>query len=529
MTQLYSTTQTSYDELPYESLPFAVSHPAHLATTLQLFGIAAPKLERCRVLELGCAAGGNLIPLAEVLPQAEFVGVDLSPVQIANGLSIIDDLQLSNIRLLAMSVADIDDSLGQFDFIIAHGLFSWVSDDLRQTILQLCRNGLTQNGVAFISYNTFPGWHMNTMLREMMQFHAQRFIEPTDRIKQARALLEFLVGALPEAHPYGVLLRNRLQDLRKAKDHYFFHEYLETNNQPLYFHQFMNGALAQGLQYLGDADFSTMFSGQFPPQVAETINRIAQDQISQEQYMDFLRNRTFRQTLLVRQEQTVVRELNPEHIRGLYVASDLKPLTKKPDILSNKTEVFAGVDKAQQVKINQPLYKAAMLELAQAWPRSILFEELCSLARQRLTGGAKISPEIARQDQMLLGVELQRAYAMGSLQLSILASQFTTEVSDKPMASPLARWQAEKNASVTNRRHQSVALDDFGNKLLALLDGTRSVDQVVSELRAPGKSDGPVIQQAGKLVTDPAQIRAHMGDGVRKTLKVLSQAALLIE
>ena len=83
-----------------------------------------------------------------------------------------------------------------------------------------------------------------------------------------------------------------------------------------------------------------MFTGNFPPQVAATLERIAPDQISREQYMDFLRNRTFRQTLLVHQEQTINRTLNPHNIVGLYVASAAKSVSAKPDIHSSKVEKY---------------------------------------------------------------------------------------------------------------------------------------------------------------------------------------------
>ena len=80
MNSIHSTQRTSYDEVPYESFPFPQTHPDHLATLGRLFAIQPPPLERCRVLELGCASGGNLIPMAVAMPQAEFFGVDLSAI-----------------------------------------------------------------------------------------------------------------------------------------------------------------------------------------------------------------------------------------------------------------------------------------------------------------------------------------------------------------------------------------------------------------------------------------------------------------
>ena len=71
-----STKDSSYDDIPYESHPFAQSHPNRLFTIGTLFGMRPTPVQKCRVLELGCAAGGNLIPMADYLPESQFVGVD---------------------------------------------------------------------------------------------------------------------------------------------------------------------------------------------------------------------------------------------------------------------------------------------------------------------------------------------------------------------------------------------------------------------------------------------------------------------
>jgi len=72
-----SEEHTSYDEVPYESQSFPQSHPNRLATLGRLFGLSPAPVAQCRVLELGCASGGNLIPMAYHLPESEFVGLDL--------------------------------------------------------------------------------------------------------------------------------------------------------------------------------------------------------------------------------------------------------------------------------------------------------------------------------------------------------------------------------------------------------------------------------------------------------------------
>src|SRR5262249_12693918 len=155
-------------------------------------------------------------------------------------------------------------------------------------------------GVAYVSYNTYPGWHLPCVVREMMRFHAGRFAEPNVRVRQARALLEFNAAAAPE-NAYGSALLKELQLLRSVPDHYLYHEYLAEENRPVYFHEFNARAEDWGLQYLGEAAFLEMLTEYLAPEAENTLRLLAGDLVQAEQYGDFLRNRRFRQTLLCHQ------------------------------------------------------------------------------------------------------------------------------------------------------------------------------------------------------------------------------------
>src|SRR5436190_4390838 len=222
--------QSSYEEIPYSSNPFAYTHPDCLSTVGMLYGMNPPTVENCRVLELGCAAGGNLIPMALSLPESKLFGIDLSPRQIAMGQEIVDALGLANIELKAKSIMDVKDNDGPYDYIICHGVYSWVPAEVQDKILTICRRNLTPNGVAYISYNTYPGWHMRGMIRDLMKYHSGRFNTPQLRTQQARALLDFLAQSVrQDGNAYGVLLKQELETLRHQADHYLYHEHLEEN------------------------------------------------------------------------------------------------------------------------------------------------------------------------------------------------------------------------------------------------------------------------------------------------------------
>ncbi len=266
------SVENAYDALPYMSMAFPQTHPDRLAVIARLFGMTTAPLARCRVLELGCASGGNLIPMALDLPEASFLGIDLSGRQIADGKATIAKAGLSNVELRQMDIMDVDKSLGTFDYIIAHGVFSWVPTHVQEQMFRVCAQNLAPNGVAYVSYNTYPGWHMRGMIRDMMRYHVKSFPDATVRVQQARALLDFLAQSVPtENNAYGIVLKAELEMLRKQNDSYLAHEHLEDVNSPVYFHEFAERALARGLQFLGEAEFSTMLASNLPQQVSETL------------------------------------------------------------------------------------------------------------------------------------------------------------------------------------------------------------------------------------------------------------------
>src|SRR5262249_253988 len=146
--------------------------------------------------------------------------------------------------------------LGRFDFILAHGVYSWVSSGVQDDLLRLCSEALTPNGLAYISYNAYPGWHMRTMIRDMMFFHARHITESRERVRSSRSLMQTLARMLAESDdPYSRCLRHEAEEFMLRPDFYLRHEYLAESNQPLYLYQFVDQVVAHGLQYLCEARF----------------------------------------------------------------------------------------------------------------------------------------------------------------------------------------------------------------------------------------------------------------------------------
>src|SRR5688572_12064386 len=323
--------RTSYDAIPYLSRPFRESRPERMQAVAALFGLASAPPERCRVLEIGCSMGGNLLPMAMDNPGSQFLGVDASSRQIADGWKAVEQLGLKNLQLRQLDILDAERDLGEFDYIVSHGVFSWVPPRVQAKMLEICQRHLAPNGVAYISYNTYPGWHIRGVVRDMMLYRGAQFAEPAARLAQAKSLVEFVAQATKGADtPYQRLLQSELKHITQMEDYYLHHEHLEENNQPLYFHDFAQRVAVNGLQYLGDAEFSTMVSSNFSPDVAKTLQQLgAHDIVQMEQYMDFVRCRYFRKTLLCRNSVRLNRTLTPAVVKDLLLASDAAPPQKE--------------------------------------------------------------------------------------------------------------------------------------------------------------------------------------------------------
>ncbi len=516
-------TPSSYDEVPYIHAAFLHTHPDRLATIARLFGMTPPPIETCRVLELGCASGDNLLPMAETLPDAQFIGIDLSSRQIEEGQAMVKALDMRNVELRHVNILDVDAAYGQFDYIVCHGIYSWVPDVVRKKIMSICKNNLHPQGIAYISYNTYPGWRMRGMIRDMMYYHARQFQGAKAKLGQARALLDFLAQSAPVETPYGMTLKQELDAIRGQPDAYIYHEHLEEINEPLYFHQFVEEAARNDLQFVGEAEFGSMMVTNFSPQVAETLRKIAPDIVRMEQYMDFVRNRTFRQTLLTHANVPITRALNAQSVREFHIASAARAVSSKPSVDQGVPEQFRSNNNAT-LSTAHAITKAAFLVLAEHWPQTMLFEALVLAAAARVAGNVAEVPDAAQLEAMRarLATDLFQSYSAGLIELRIRPIKVGVAGAVKPVASPVARAQAGRVGLVTNLRHESLQMDPFNRQLMLLLDGTRDRDALVAGLGKALREGTLEVKHNGQPLTDPESVTKVLYDAVNENLPKLA-------
>ncbi len=466
----------SYDDIPYESTPITETDPDRLAVIARLFGVESADPGECRVLELGCAAGGNLIPLAWRNPGSQYLGIELSQRQVDDGLRLVGRLGLSNIELRQGDIMDLGPEIGEFDFILCHGVYSWVPEPVREKILDLCARQLKPRGVAYISYNTLPGWRQKGALRDMLLYHVRDLSEPAERLQQAQGFLDFVKQAGAGGDAQQRLLSQQIARIAEAHPSYLYHEYLEEFNEPFLFSDFMATAEAHGLDYLADTDLHTMFPSALGDEAEAALGGI-EDAAEQEQYLDFLRNRAFRQTLLCRKQDLTDRVLDLERFESFGFFADLAP-PRKLDLRRHKTQMFRRLN-GEEVRVAHPLTKAALALLVERHPDAVSWDEMVQAAQAAVAKAG--APSLAAEMDHLFG-EFFTLFLHQAV-IAVLRPGLLPRGGERPRVNALGRAQVEEGlAHLATLRHATLSLDPLAAKLVTLLDGSRDLDTLVAAL-----------------------------------------------
>lgn len=470
--------EENYDAVPYPTHPNVSAHPDRLATIATLRGLKAAPIDRCRVLEVGCGDGGNLLAAAVALPASEFVGIDLSGEAIRRGVGLAQAAGIENARLLKVDLRALPVSAGKFDYIIAHGVYSWVPQEVRQALLALIGERLMPNGVAFVSYNAMPGGHIRRALRDMTFFHLRNTPNPAERIDEAKALMELLLAAeMPGIGGYRAMLTEQAGIIRERTDADLFHDELAPINDSFYVTEFAAHAKEHGLQYLGEAEYFTMTAERAGPVVANALASLDEaDPLLKEQYLDFVTCRLFRKTLLCRADVKLAQKPDPAAIAALWASSNA---TAEPEQEDGR-QTFASDDHGGLTTAD-PRAKAMMHALSAASPAALPFTALVDAV-------VAVSPETSRfKAAERVAAFFESAYAAGVIELHSRALHVVTAPADAPLASPLARAQASAGPEVSSLRHTEVVLDDVvARGLIQLLDGTRDRAALLALLQEAG-------------------------------------------
>jgi SAM-dependent methyltransferase len=424
------------------------------------------------VLELGCGDGGNALAIAQTLPEAQVVGVDASPAAIARGRALAQTAGLTNVELRVGDLLELAraDAPEPADYVIAHGVYSWIPPAVRGAVLECCRRRLTPHGIAFVSYNAYPGSYLRDMTRDILAFHLQGVSAPAERLARAQQLMETIV-AVETPSPYARVLREHLQRMLQTSEALLYHDDLAPISTPFYFHEFMEHAAAHGLQFLSEAELSDSQLRDVPTSVGELIASLPDDVIAREQYLDFFNNRMFRRTLLIHSGVALRRAIDDRFVEGLAVSSPARPAPGQDGSFVTPEGV--------EMSSTEPLVAAMMHELGDRWPSAVSFDELTARAWRRTSPDA--APAAA--GDYLRGVVLE-AYVARLVTLDSLVMPVCARPPERPLASGLARAQcaADRRVVSTLIPGNHVLDTPLERRVLPLLDGTRDRAELAAEL-----------------------------------------------
>ena len=475
----------SYNEVAYTSFADSVRHPERLATIGTLFGMAAAPLATCRVLEFACGDGLNLVPIAATLPDATFVGFDLAARPLATARRMARELGLTNVQLLELDLRDLPANLGTFDYIIAHGLYSWVPSDVRAQVLPLIARHLAPQGIAFVSYNTLPGCHMRRVVWDMLKYHTRKIAEMPAKVASARTLLDLVGRPVAGESAAQQAMRAEVRDAGGGPDSALAHDDMSESNGPVYFHEFMAEATRSGLTFLAEARLSTMMGSGLAPEVRQALGPL--DRLAREQYLDFIHFRRFRESLLCHSGALSRFVVQPPRAQGMHVTPSLS-LRQEVERAGGEPEPDAGIAALKQL-------------LLARWPRSVPVAEIAAWREQvQPAAGSTVRP---------IEFLLVEMFVAGIVDLRTAPVSVAAAASERPIAFAPARWMLRESEYATSVYHDSFRLGADDRRLVALLDGRHSRADIFAAL--------------GELVAGPPG-----GNRLEVALNALARLALLV-
>ena len=513
------TPRNPYNEVRYTGHARVFAHPRRMRTLARLFSLRAPAPERCRMLELGCGDATHLLWVAVGLPAARCVGIDLTEAGLARGREMAQVAGIGNVELRQADIMDLDASLGEFDYIVAHGVYSWVPELVRSKLLDLCARCLAPDGVALVSYNAMPGGHFRSLAGELMRFGTRGIADPERTVAQARRFLDTFSRWQGQGEGYAEIIRGQIARLEKTPDYVLYHDDLAEHTRAFSLSGFLERAGACGLRYLTEASFAdTRYEG-VPPEVQAEVAAAVSSREDREQILDYLSGRAFRRTLLCRAVVALDGAPDADAVAEMAVLGRFRPLAE-PGLADDAPLEFEGAD-GKRITAAHRLVKAALVLLGEFWPRPLAFADLLDQARSRCVRVSADAEEERRQFcRFLFG-----AYAGGVVDLNLDPPRAAARAGDRPRVFALARAQAARGGELTSVPGFTVHMDDpFSRHLLRLLDGSRDRAGIAASLVAAVELGEVALPQA---LSEAQDWRAALRGGLDENLASLARLGLI--
>lgn len=360
-----------YDELPYSAYPIVWTAPERLALASLLHGGPRLPLDSYRVLELGCANGANLLPMAWYRRHGHFTGLDGSSRQIAIANESKNKLGLSNLEFVHGDFRSANQLEGPFDIIMAHGVFSWVTDEERDAMLEMCSALLAPDGLLYLNYNAHPGWTVRGMVRDFLLQHTAHVKSLKERAEMCRQVSARVISPLKsKEHCYTQLIANEFKLVAQNQPAYIAHEYLSPENNAYWRSEFFAILSRFGFDFVADADFNCI-SNRITNDVAELLTKENLTGRTASDSADLLCYRQM-QSPILKHAPFVAKPCSTDEFSRLFMASSLEAI----EVGEDASVVNFRQPSGQEVEISDKSICQALLALQKTSPRGLRIESL---------------------------------------------------------------------------------------------------------------------------------------------------------
>ncbi len=448
-----------YSQHRYPALSHPETHPGTLGAAARCCGLISPALtDQARVLEIGCASGHNLLPLAERFPEGTFHGIDFSDSAIRSARQAATEAGLKNITFEHADLTAWEPPAGPFDYVIAHGMLSWIGDEAKAALLDLIARTLAESGIASISYNTLPGWALRREAATMLPVLGA--LDPEG--KGLDSLLESLetTAALGDS-PYTRHLSAIYRDMRRKGPAILPFDELAPHCEAFHFGQVLAWTGRKNLRYLGEASLTDNLPPHLPADALARLKPLENDPVLLQQTLDLLSGRSHRVSLF-----------SP-------AGAPLDPATTQSVVLHFEARLTVPKLPAEAVhgELIGLLHAALVASAPSARPLTTLMEE-CAV---RL--GPRWDPATCGQ---AISKWVFQAARLGWIELRT-DSITIAGTPAKPRLSPLNLHFARRHQPIVDAFHRTCHFPENHQSVVAALDGSRTLD----ELEAFARTEAP--------------------------------------
>lgn len=500
----------TYNQLNFTSFPTPERGLERIAVVAKILGANPTNPNSAKILEIGCSTGMHLNFLADKYPQSQFVGIDTSADQIAKAVQISQNLNLKNIQFSATSIEQYIPT-DSFDYIICHGVFSWVSANVQKQILSFSAKNLSPNGIALISYNALPDWNFRAVIKKLLPFAEDPDLSAAEKIESTKKTLNmFLENKTDDFSPYGLLLQKEIKKVLEQSDAYIYHEILNPLSSGNYLSDFITQAHLVDLCYLGDARPSRMRFNKIDPK--QYLNFAKQDlyveKVGFEQLQDISQPIPLRTSLLVSSSLEFAQVVSLEHLDNFHYSSSIRVINPNLNLNDNSLENFELAN-GRSYETSDSLLKAILVGLSTTWPCSLSYAQLNTIIFDQL----KKQPE-----QLKLKASLFNFFEQGIIEIHLDALPVSSKIQAQPKVSAYVHEQLKQNNWATNQRNEYLFFDPMEIEIIKLLDGQHSSAQIFEEIFK--KVDG-------KVALSTEQIKADLSQKIQETLEKLRVGGFL--